>query len=45
MKPRVPSYRTIFLFGAAWNAIVERSLWATAFCLACALAAHLWEPR
>jgi len=34
--PRAPGYPLTCLFGAAWNAIVVHSLWATAFCLALA---------
>jgi len=35
--PPAPSYTAIAIFGAAYNAIVERSLWATAFCLGLAV--------
>lgn len=35
--PKAPSYRTVFLFGAAWNGIIERSTWATLACLGVAL--------
>jgi hypothetical protein len=31
--PRAPSYTLTALFGAAYNAIVERSWWGTGFCL------------
>ena len=34
--PRAPSYAFTCLFGAAWNAIVVRSLPATVFCVALA---------
>jgi hypothetical protein len=32
--PRAPSYFLVCLFGASWNAIIVRSLWATVFCIA-----------
>lgn len=32
--PKAPSWSAVFLFGAAWNAIIERSWWATCLCLA-----------
>jgi len=34
--PRAPSYALTCLFGAAWNAIIVQSLWATVFCVALA---------
>lgn len=43
--PRAPSYMTVFLFGAVWNAVIERSLWATGFCLGCAFLCWLTHPR
>lgn len=30
--PKAPGYGIVFTFGAAWNALVERSLWATVLC-------------
>lgn len=30
---RSPSYPTVCLLAAAWNAVIVRSLWATAFCV------------
>lgn len=32
--PKAPPTWVVCLFGAAWNATIERSLWATLFCLA-----------
>lgn len=34
---RAPSYSTVCLFGAAWNAVIVRSLLATVFCVGLAL--------
>lgn len=31
--PRAPSYKTVFLFGAGYNTIVEQCWWAVALCL------------
>lgn len=31
--PKAPPTWAVCLFGAAWNAVLEHSLWATAFCL------------
>jgi hypothetical protein len=36
--PRAPSYTFVAMFGVAYNAIVERSWWATGFCLGLAAA-------
>lgn len=34
--PKAPGYTSVFLFGAAWNSLVERSLGASLFCLGAA---------
>lgn len=39
--PRAPSYTLVALFGAGYNAVVERSWRATVFCLALAAAFRL----
>lgn len=31
--PCAPSYALTCLFGAAWNAVIVKSLWATIFCV------------
>jgi len=31
--PNAPSWRFVFLFGAAWNAVVARCLWAVVLCI------------
>jgi hypothetical protein len=36
--PRAPTWPVVFLFGAGWNAVVEKCLWATIVCLVGALA-------
>jgi integral membrane sensor domain MASE1 len=41
--PPAPSYAFIAVMGAAYNAIVERSWWATLFCLG--LASVFWLGR
>ena len=30
--PKAPSWRAVFLFGAVYNAVVERCWWAVALC-------------
>jgi len=35
--PHPPSWIAVFLFAAAWNALVEQSWWGALFCLALAL--------
>jgi hypothetical protein len=31
--PNAPPYSVVFLFGATWNAVVERCPWAAITCL------------
>ena len=31
--PKSPSWTMVFMFGAAWNALVEQCWWAVLFCL------------
>ncbi len=31
--PKAPSWSQVFLFGAAWNLLINFSLWATGLCL------------
>jgi len=31
--PNAPSWGTVFLFGAVWNAVITHCWWAVAFCL------------
>lgn len=42
---RAPSWTVVFLLGALWNALIERSLWATAFCIACAAWMALFDHK
>jgi hypothetical protein len=41
--PAAPSWSVIFLFGALWNAVIERSVWASLSCGAVAVALFLGE--
>ncbi len=36
--PKAPSWRAVFLFGAAYNALVEQCWWAAALCLVVSVA-------
>jgi len=36
--PKAPSWTVVCLFGAVWNAVVERSWWASLVCVGLALA-------
>jgi hypothetical protein len=31
--PPAPGWPVVFAFGLLWNAVIERSLWASGFCL------------
>lgn len=33
--PSAPSYKFVFLFGAVYNLLIEKCIWATIFCMMC----------
>jgi hypothetical protein len=43
--PKAPTWTFVFLFGAAWNAVVERSWWAATLCLVVAFVTDLVGRR